>query len=250
MFHQFFAAKKWSTTLLAWSGLVLVVLYSIFMAYIKVRINTFYTTFYDLMQSASTDSGSGETSQNREEVKRQLLSFFYIVAPLVTASPAAKWVRSAWSLEWRLCLMNDYLKSWDVTKSPIEGAAQRLHEDTQRFCNSLQGCVAVALDAFFTLIAFSPILCNLSSEITPPIYLGGFRGVWLFVTAVLAALFGLSGAAFIGRHLVALEVCNQQVEGFLRTDLVKLEMRDRQIENPEVSQDLFFKLQLQRKPSL
>ena len=229
MFSEFFLRAGLKTTCVAWGGLITVLGYSMFLAWIKARINDFYSDFYDLMQASGTisgDYGSGDgpsLPEYRARVWEQLARFAGIVAPLVMASPAAKWARSAWALAWRLALMKGYLKAWDIAKEPIEGASQRLHEDTQRFCNALQGCLATLLDAVFTLAVFTPILFDLSARVAPPLHAGPFRCVWLWLLALAAAFVGLGGAAFFGQKLVGLEVNNQRVEAALRKDLVLLE---------------------------
>jgi len=229
MFSEFFLRGGLKTTCVAWGGLLVVLGYSVFLAWIKARINDFYSDFYDLMQASGTisgDYGSGDgpsLSEYRARVWEQLARFAGIVAPLVMASPAAKWARSAWALAWRLALMKGYLKAWDIAKEPIEGASQRLHEDTQRFCNALQGCLATLLDALFTLAVFTPILFDLSARIAPPLDAGPLRCAWLWLLALAAAFVGLGGAAFFGQKLVGLEVNNQRVEAALRKDLVLLE---------------------------
>ena len=231
MFSEFFSGSGPTTALVAWSGLIVVFGYSIFLAWIKARINDFYSDFYDLMQASGTvlgDYSSGSEpplASYRAQVWEQLARFGGIVAPLVMAAPAAKWVRSAWAFAWRAALMRAYLKAWDVSKEPIEGASQRLHEDTQRFCNALQGCIAALLDAVFTLAVFTPILIGLSAQVTPPadLDLGPLRCAWLLMAALTAALVGLGGAVLFGQELVQLEVNNQKVEAELRKDLVLLE---------------------------
>ena len=234
MFAEFFLRSHWKTLAVAWGGLVVVLGYSLFLAWIKAQINDFYTQFYDLMQMAGTvaaiderDSGSGDfgalLADYRAQVWAQLWRFAAIVAPLVGASPAAKWARSAWAFAWRAALMQAYLRAWDTTKEPIEGASQRLHEDTQRFCGALQGCLATLLDAVFTLAVFTPILLGLSAKVPPPVSCGLLDGAWLWLTALAAAGVGLGGAATFGQKLVGLEVNNQRVEAALRKDLVLLE---------------------------
>ena len=231
MFSEFFWRSGFKTACVAWGGLVVVLGYSMFLAWIKAQINDFYSDFYDLMQEAGTignynDYASGEgpsLADYRARVWEQLARFARIVAPLVTASPVAKWARSAWAFAWRAALMKSYLKAWDISREPIEGASQRLHEDTQRFCNALQGCLATLLDAIFTLAVFTPILVDLSHRIAPPVALGALRGIWLWALAFAAALVGLGGAAFVGQKLVQLEINNQKVEAVLRKDLVLLE---------------------------
>ena len=228
MFSEFFLQSGLRVGAVAWCGLLTVVGYALFMALIRRQLNEFYSNFYDLLQNSGqyVEAGSGDAEAlavERALVWEQLASFGRIVLPLVLASPTAKWLRSAWALEWRMALMRSYLKAWDTSKEPIEGASQRLHEDTQRFCNALQGCLATLLDAVFTLVVFTPILLELSHEVTPPIEVGELRGVWLWALAFGAALCGLGGAMVCGSYLVQLDVNNQKVEAALRKDLVLLE---------------------------
>ncbi len=257
MFREFFCGRSWITCGVAWIGLVCVIGYSVFLAWVKREINTWYNTFYDLMASAGTaalfedginasdvsvsalddEVGSGlfapaappnspsplTLADYRLKVSDELARFVWIVAPLVLASPAAKWMRSAWAFSWRMALMRGYLRAWDARQEPIEGASQRAHEDTQRFASALMGCLATVLDACFTLIVFTPILLDLSERVAPPVEMGVFRGGWLMILAVGAAVGGLGGAVIFGKHLVTLEVQNQLVEALLRKDLVLLE---------------------------
>ena len=244
MFREFFCGQC-RTALVAWLGLLVVLGYSAFLAHIKAQLNSFYATFYDLLQeggglvgtttnasaaevssgdSGSVEAGSGESLEAyRARVTAQLWLFAEIIAPVVTTSPACKWVRSSWAFAWRLALMSGYLRAWDTHAEPIEGASQRLHEDTQRFAVALDGCLVTVLDAIFTLIVFTPILCELSLEIRPPLDFGALNGGWLWGTAFLASIVGLGGAVVFGQKLVYLEVDNQRVEALLRKDLVLLE---------------------------
>lgn len=229
MFTEFF----WGTpkhTAIAWMGMAIVVGYSFFVAQVKAKLNTFYELFYDLLgEGATGESGSGFGSgeaalaDKEERVYAALWQFALIIAPLVSASPACKYIRSTWAFHWRMALMKAYLVAWDTKQEPIEGASQRLHEDTQRFAGGLEGCLVAVLDAGFTLVVFTPILVDLSAEVAPPFGLGALEGSWLWGMAFTSSLIGLSGAAFFGQRLVGLEVSNQRVEALLRKDLVLLE---------------------------
>ena len=230
MFREFFWSPSCKTTLVAWIGMTVVVAYAFFLAHIKAKLNEFYSEFYDLLQkggSSEVEAGSGDFGSGyvdyRAQVREQLWSFALIVAPLVSVSPAAKYVRSAWAFAWRLALMKSYLVAWDTKQEPIEGASQRLHEDSQRFSTALEGCLITVLDAVFTLIVFTPILVELSQEIAPPSPMGIFADVWLWGMAFTCSLVGLVGAVLFGQKLVGLEVANQRVEALLRKDLVLLE---------------------------
>lgn len=249
MFREFFWSPSCKTTLVAWVGMVVVVAYAFFLAHVKAQLNEFYSRFYDLLQKGGggdetvvvvvDDAGSGNFGSGyvdyRAQVREELWSFALIVAPLVSASPAAKYIRSAWAFAWRLALMQSYLVAWDTKQEPIEGASQRLHEDSQRFATALEGCLITVLDAVFTLIVFTPILVELSQEIAPPSPMGIFDDVWLWGMAFTCSLVGLLGAAFFGQRLVGLEVANQRVEALLRKDLVLLETTPAMIVGTEAS---------------
>ena len=227
MLREFFCST-WSTAAVAWGGLVVVVGYAFFLAMVKAQLNEFYSKFYDLLQKGGdVDPPSGEYEDTyadyRAQVAKELWSFALIVAPLVSATPAAKWARSAWAFLWRAALMRSYLEAWDTQREPIEGASQRLHEDTQRFADGVEGCLTTLLDAIFTLCVFTPILLQLSVEVASPVALGALTDAWLWAFAFFASLVGLTGAAILGQKLVGLEVSNQKVEALLRKDLVLLE---------------------------
>ena len=227
MFREFFF-RPCPTALWAWGGFVVVVGYAFFLAYVKAQLNDFYERFYNLLQKGGdVDPPSGEYDDTygeyRAQVASELQSFVLIVLPLVSATPACKWARSAWAFLWRMSLMQAYLEAWDTQREPIEGASRRLHEDTQRFASGLEGCLISLLDAGFTLCVFTPILLGLSKQIAPPFDMGRLDDSWLWGMAFTCSLVGLTGAALLGQKLVGLEISNQKVEALLRKDLVLLE---------------------------
>jgi peptide/bleomycin uptake transporter len=105
--------------------------------------------------------------------------------------------------------MTSYLNRWNTTVPAIEGASQRVHEDTQRFASGIQSCVSVVIKSVFTLAVFCPVLYSLDPQ--------------LMGIAVGAAVGGLCVSVVVGWPLVGLEVNNQVVEAELRTKLVILE---------------------------
>ena len=229
MLREFFLSDDRCTLAVAWLGVLLIVTHSVFLASVRYRVNSFYATFYDLLGSAVSDEGSGSfntLADERREVWAQLKELVLILLPLMWATPAAKWLKSAWSFRWRTALMKAYLREWNADRESIEGASQRLHEDSQRFSSALQGCLSSLLDAAATLVVFTPALFELGAKVRPPVDLGSLGEAangWLWLTALLAALVGLGGAAFLGQRLVGIEVANQRVEATLRKDLVLLE---------------------------
>ena len=197
----------------AWLGLLAFVAHHVFKAYLKWALNDWYADFYDTMQ-LSVERGSGPEPQlalaeQRAAVAAHLRAFAVLVAPACAVHPLATLARQAWCFCWRRALMAAYLARWDPARAPLEGAAQRVHEDTQRFAVGVQGAVSDVLESAFTLAIFLPILHGLDPS--------------LAAIAAAAALGGLAVSLGVGARLVTLEVQNQVVEAGLRRDLVLLE---------------------------
>ena len=172
----------------------------------------FQLRFYDTLQrNIERGSGAEESlASARAEVFGELLQFAWIVAPAVVVHPVCGFLKNWWVFVWCRTLICTYLLSWDTSSAPIEGASQRVHEDTQRFASGIQSCVSVVLDALFTLAIFCPTLYALDPQ--------------LMTVAVSCALGGLSISVVVGSRLVGLEVRNQVAEAALRKELVVLEV--------------------------
>ena len=252
MLREFFCSGPWRRLTFAWVGLAIFVGHAVFKAWLKYALNLWYTEFYDALQDAGwsdpvEDLPSGEpktlaaqyenmdawTQQDRhyQEKRAQvwdlLVQFATIVAPAVVVHPLGRWISSWWRFSWRMALVRAYLVHYDVAQPPIEGAAQRIHEDTQRFEEGIYSCFAIVLDAVLTLLVFIPVLLEVGSQ-TVPHSMGDFDG-WLVAISAGAALGGLFVSMVVGRKLVRLEVKNQIVEALLRTRLVLLEQAPAQI---------------------
>ena len=238
MLVEFFWRNGWPGVAGAWIGLMAFVAHGVFNAWLKLRLNAWYAEFYDLMQTQShaTEAASGdEPSGNllsangeylltqRRAVQTLLRQFCAIVAPVVVIPPAARYISSRWTYAWRVCLIRAYLDLWNPAVVTIEGAAQRLHEDTQRFSDGVYTCVTMLLDSVMTLVTFSPLLYELGTQISAPF--GDAPDWWLLAVAVCGAVGGVGISALVGCHLVTLEVKNQLVEAELRTRLVVLAER-------------------------
>lgn len=170
----------------------------------------FYDTLQQAVEFSSGTSDDDWRAAQRARVWEQLLEFARIVAPAVVIHPVAGYLRNRWVLAWRLSLIESYIALWETSMPPIEGASQRVHEDTQRFASGVQSCVAAVVDALLTLAIFCPLLWRLD----PP----------LMGVAIATAVSGVGVSALVGRHLVDLEVGNQKAEAALRRGLVILEV--------------------------
>ena len=220
MLRTFFCARSCRCVFVAYAGAAVFLMHHVFMAWLKVALNGWYERFYDSVQQSSAAvvaSGSGSSGGSnpfeaeRAHITALLVEFLHIVLPAAAVHPIAGYIRNVWVLQWRLVLIESYLSRWNTEKKPLEGSAQRVHEDTQRFANGVQACVGALLNATLTLIAFCPILYNL-------------RPVLMYV-AVGSAVLGLCISAAVGYKLVGLEIENQVAEGELRSQLVVLELQ-------------------------
>lgn len=221
MLREFFCIGNAQQIAFAYGGLVVFVGHALFKAWLKVALNGWYEAFYDVVgENANLDESGSGLSEQRANVWDLLLQFATIVSPTVVVHPLAKWIGSVWCYTWRVALIRSYLGHWDCGTHPIEGAAQRVHEDTQRFAEGIYSCFAIILDSIFTLVAFVPVLLELGDEIHPP---WAKWPPWLLAIATVSALGGLAVSMVVGRKLVGLEVANQAVEARLRTKLVLLE---------------------------
>lgn len=101
----------------------------------------------------------------------------------------------------------------------IEGAAQRVQDDTMRFSSTLEDWGVGLIQAVMTLVAFLPVLATLSQHVKSVPLLGAMP-YGLVLAALLWSLFGTALLALVGIKLPGLEFRNQRVEAAWRKELV------------------------------
>tara|TARA_B100000575_G_scaffold115365_2_gene91751 strand:- start:552 stop:1301 length:750 start_codon:yes stop_codon:yes gene_type:complete len=199
MLREYFYASEHKV--FAWLGLCVFLGHQIFKAWLSGAVNDFYGNFYDLLQThveqgsgdgGAFESGSGSYAEARAQVWQQLVGFAWLVAPAVVVHPVAGLIRNWWVFRWRRALMRSYLERYNTQVPAIEGASQRIHEDTSRFAAGIHSCVSKVLHSMLTLIVFCPILLGIDVSM-----------MW---TAVGAAVGGLAVSVLLGWPLVDLEV--------------------------------------------
>ena len=115
--------------------------------------------------------------------------------------------------------MNDYyLEKWSQVRK-VEGASQRIQEDTMRFSGIMQGLGVAMVDSVMTLISFLPVLSALSVHIEE-MPLVGTIPYPLVTLAIVWSVFGTFLLIFAGIKLPGLEFKNQRVEAAFRKELV------------------------------
>ena len=129
-----------------------------------------------------------------------------------------EFVTSHYIFRWRTAMNEYYVANWPRLRH-IEGASQRVQEDTQRFADTLERLGARLIDAFMTLLAFLPILWGLSVHVKELPFVGHVPQALVFVAVIWAAL-GTALLAVAGIRLPGLEFRNQRVEAAYRKELV------------------------------
>lgn len=238
MLREFFVSSNMGVRVWAWSGLAFIVGHAFLRAYVKKLLNDWMGRFYDLGGAASEVS-SGDTyslSQGQTHVTALLLEFGVLCIPNVLVHPVFKLVSNRWVLSWRLSLVDSYIERWDSSSGVIEGAAQRIHEDTSRFARGIQTCVVVLLDSVLTVVVFGPILVDLGAHIKPV----KMPDCWILMVCIGVAFIGIIFSLLLGWSLIELEVNNQRVEAEVRKKLVIREERLATGEVPSIERNFAF----------
>ena len=104
---------------------------------------------------------------------------------------------------WRTAMNDYYTSNWNKLRH-IEGASQRIQEDTMRFARTLEGLGVSFIEALMTLIAFLPVLFSLSSHVKAIPIVGAipYALVW---AAISWALLGTLILVLVGYKLPGLE---------------------------------------------
>jgi peptide/bleomycin uptake transporter len=185
-----------------------------FRVQLDVMINNWFGTFYNMIQQALGKPGA----VTQEQFFGQLAAFAGIALVSITTSVLTAFVTSHYIFRWRTAMNDYYVANWHRLRH-IEGASQRVQEDTQRFATTLEQLGASLIDALMTLIAFLPILWVLSAYVKELPLIGEVPQALVFVAVIWAAI-GTALLAIAGIRLPGLEFRNQRVEAAYRKELV------------------------------
>jgi peptide/bleomycin uptake transporter len=211
-FWWIYAPHPWMMWSVLGTALILFVTY--FQVEISVAINNWYGPFYDLIQTAL--SKSAPVTQGA--FYGQLLTFAEIAFLAVTIGTLTRFFVSHYIFRWRTAMNDYYVTHWPALRM-IEGASQRVQEDTMRFSSTVENLGVNFVDSILTLIAFLPVLLRLSSSVTE-LPLVGEVPHSLVTVALLWSLFGTVFLAGVGYQLPGLNFFNQRVEAAYRKELV------------------------------
>lgn len=207
-----YGGQKWAKWSVIGSGLIVFITW--FQVQISVMINQWYGSFYDLIQKAL----SAPNSITIAEFYSQLSTFIAIALVGITVAVLNNFFVSHYVFRWRTAMTQYYTSKWQQVRH-IEGASQRIQEDTMRFASIMESLGVSFLNSIMTLLAFLPVLWGLSAYVKELPIIGEVPQALIFV-ALLWAIVGTTLLAVAGIRLPGLEFKNQRVEAAYRKELV------------------------------
>jgi peptide/bleomycin uptake transporter len=184
-----------------------------FAVQVSVAINAWYVPFWDLIQKMLSNGGG-----NLSALYSETLVFLYIAMVAVTLAVINAFFTSHYVFRWRTAMNEYYTEHWEQLRH-VEGASQRVQEDTMRFATILEDLGVELVKAIITLIAFLPILFQLSKYV-PTLPIIGELDHSLVWAAIVWSIFGTVLLMVVGVKLPGLQFNNQKVEAAYRKELV------------------------------
>lgn len=210
--------RRW----LNWSvlGSITIIEVVYFNVQISAWLNEWYGQFYDLIQKALAKPNAVTIDE--------FFGFLVTVAIVLTASITIivvnSFLNSHYLFRWRRAMTFFYMANWKSVRH-VEGASQRIQEDTRDFVSIVESIGLSFIDSVMTLIVFLPLLWGLSQHITDLPWIGHVEGSLVWV-ALVSAAFGTALLWGVGIRLPGLTFHNQRVEAAFRKELVYGEDHD------------------------
>ena len=227
---RFFTVKEWA--LWSWLGSALILSSLWIQVEIDVKINEWFGQFYDMIQKALAEPNAITIG----EYWSSLGTFIYLAMIYVAIAVAVSFFTAHYLFRWRTAMVDWYHSVYDKART-IEGAAQRVQEDTIKFSRIMEGLGTSFIESIMVLVQFVPILFGLSVGI--PIF---FFGDWQYGLITGAIVWSVGGTLFlIGLgwllRLVGVEYDLQKKEAAYRKILVIAE--DDETVRPKSIEELF-----------
>jgi peptide/bleomycin uptake transporter len=212
IFWMWFSPHPWQY----WSvlGTSLIIFNTYFSVQVSVAVNAWYGPFYNLVQKALTTVGS----VSAYEFYMSMLVFAGIAFVAITVGVFNLFFVSHWVFRWRTAMNDYYMANWPKLRH-VEGASQRVQEDTMRFSSTVESLGVSLVSSVMTLIAFLPVLFRLGANITELPLIGNVPHALVWA-AIFWSLFGTVFLAVVGFKLPGLQFINQRVEASYRKELV------------------------------
>jgi len=215
-----------------WSivGSALILFSTYFSVQVSVALNNWRRPFFDAVQrmlQRVIDGSSVEdlpplpaetVATHKAELYDLILIFAEIAFLAIFVYVMTRFFTSHYVFRWRTAMNDYYTAQWSTVRN-IEGASQRIQEDTMRFAQIMEDLGVSIVDAVMTLFAFLPVLWALSAYVAELPIVGAIPQP-LFWAALVWAIFGTGFLALVGIKLPGLYFKNQRVEAAFRKELV------------------------------
>ncbi|WP_369585033.1 putative transporter [Kingella oralis] len=212
MFRCFFLNRKWQGW--AWAGTAVILAAIWFKVELDVQINEWFGVFYDGIQ----DILKSPNSVTFPQFLAKLLVFAKIAGVSIALTVLLDFFGKHYIFRWRSAMTEYYEANWHWVRQ-VEGASQRIQEDTMRFARTMEALGESFIRAVLTLVAFLPLLWALSERVTVLPWVGHVPHSLVFV-ALVFSIVGTVVLAVVGVKLPGLEYNNQRVEAAYRKELV------------------------------
>jgi len=227
---NFFTTGKWIAW--AWIGGITIFALIYYQVQLDVQINEWFGTFYNMIG----ESLKGENQITLSQYYWTLASFAKIAGIWVMTYIVSIYLTQHWLFRWRTSLTDWYHSVYDQARN-IEGASQRVQEDTVKFSRLIEDLGTNLLESILLLIAFIPVLYGLSKGL--PLL---FFGTWahgMIAGAILWTIGGTICLVIFGYilRLVGVEYDLQKREAAYRKILVIAE--DDETVRPKTFEELY-----------
>ena len=209
-FWRYYSDNKWQNWSIWGSAFILFNIW--FAVQVNVAINAWYVPFWDLVQKMLTNGG------DIVDLYKEAAIFLSIAMVAVTLAIINVFFTSHYVFRWRTAMNEYYVMHWEKLRH-VEGASQRIQEDTMRFSTIMEDLGVELVKAIMTLIAFLPLLYQLSKHV-PVVPIFGEVEHSLVWAAVGWSVLGTILLMAVGVKLPGLQFNNQRVEAAYRKELV------------------------------
>ena len=210
---KFFTERQWA--LWAYLGSIIILSSLWIQVQIDDKINEWFGEFYDMIQKALAEPNT----VTLEEYFGGLWSFISLAMIYVAIAVLVSFFTNHFLFRWRTAMVDWYHSVYDKARK-IEGASQRVQEDTIKFSRIMESLGTSFISAVMIIVEFLPILFGLSVGI--PIF---FFGDWEYGLVVGALIWSVGGTLFLVGlglilRLVGVEYDLQKQEAAYRKILV------------------------------
>ena len=230
---DFFKDPKWR--LWSWGGTVVILLSLYIGVRLDAKINDWFGDFYDMIQMFLS-YGNVHNESGLAMYFSSLAVFGGIAAMWIAVKLLSNFLTQHWLFRWRTSMVDWYHEVFHKAHK-LEGAAQRVQEDTVKFSRIIESLGTALVESVLTLIVFYPILLELSWFI--PVT---FFGDWDYGLVAGAVIWTVGGTLFMvllswALRLVGVEYDIQVKEAAYRDMLVHTQKDGKK--RPKTFEELF-----------